>query len=110
MFASNYVVTLAAVAGRLAGEAGVGSDEALSLYLPLLRGAAGNLDAGPPAALTGPIARGDLATIAAHLEALGPDDRELYCRLGLATLAVAIAAGLSDEAAAGVKALLAGKR
>ncbi|TNF28063.1 MAG: DUF2520 domain-containing protein, partial [Deltaproteobacteria bacterium] len=44
---------------------------------PLARGAVANLaDAPPEAAITGPIARGDLATIDAHLEALDAlDDR-----------------------------------
>ena len=35
---------------------------------------------------TGPIARGDTATVAAHLEAIGPDLQPLYRALGRATL------------------------
>ncbi|MGH7498515.1 MAG: Rossmann-like and DUF2520 domain-containing protein, partial [Gemmatimonadales bacterium] len=69
VFASNYVVALAGVAERLARSAGVPEADALRLYLPLLRSAAANLDAGPVAALTGPIARGDADTVVAHLAA-----------------------------------------
>lgn len=107
VFASNFVVALAGVAERLARAAGVPADEAPRLYLPLLRGAVANLDAGPAAALTGPILRGDLDTITAHLAALGPNDGELYRRLGLATLPLAEQAGLSPEVAARVRELLA---
>ncbi len=107
VFASNYVVALAGVAERLAREAGVSAEEALRLYLPLLRGTAANLDAGPVAALTGPIARGDAGTVSAHLAALGPEDGALYRRLGAATLALAEAAGLSSDAAGRIRAALA---
>jgi predicted short-subunit dehydrogenase-like oxidoreductase (DUF2520 family) len=106
VFASNFVVALAGVAERLARSAGVPPDEAPRLDLPLLRGAVANLDAGPAGALTGPILRGDVDTIAAHLAALGPNDGELYRQLGLATLPLAEQAGLSPEAASRVRELL----
>ncbi len=109
VFVSNFVVALAGVAERLARGAGVPADEALRLYLPLLRGAVANLDAGPAAALTGPILRADAGTIAAHLAALGDGDRELYRRLALATLPVAEEAGLSAEGAARLRELLTGR-
>ena len=107
VFAANYLVALAGVAERLALEAGVSPADASRLYLPLLRGAASNLDAGAASALTGPIVRGDLETIRAHLAALGAEDRELYRRLGLATLPLAREAGLSVEGAARIGDLLA---
>lgn len=100
VFVSNFVVALAGVAERLARGAGVPADEAIRLYLPLLRGAVANLDAGPAAALTGPILRGDTGTIAAHLAVLNDADRELYRRLGLATLPLAEQAGLSADGVA----------
>jgi predicted short-subunit dehydrogenase-like oxidoreductase (DUF2520 family) len=106
VFAANFLVALAGVAERLAREAGIPDVDAGRVYLPLLRGAASNLDAGAAAALTGPIVRGDVATIRAHLGALGAEDRELYRRLGLATLPLARQAGLSGEAAARVAELL----
>jgi predicted short-subunit dehydrogenase-like oxidoreductase (DUF2520 family) len=107
VFVANYLIALAGVAERLALEAGVPPGDASRLYLPLLRGAASNLDAGAAAALTGPIVRGDLETIRAHLAALGAEDRALYRQLGLATLPLARLAGLSVERAARVGDLLA---
>lgn len=109
VFAANFLVALAGVAERLARDAGVTPDDASRLYLPLLRGTASNLDAGAAAALTGPIVRGDIETIRAHLAVLGAEDRELYRRLGLATLPLARKAGLSGEAATKVSDLLDGK-
>lgn len=109
VFAANFLVTLAGVAERLAREAGVPGEDAPRIYLPLLQGAASNLDAGAAAALTGPIVRGDVETIRAHLAALGAADRELYRRLGLAALPLAREAGLSREAAARVGEALAGE-
>lgn len=107
VFAGNFVLALAAIADRLARDAGVAPDEASRMYLPLLQGAAANLARGPAAALTGPVARGDLETIRAHLSALGAEDRELYRHLSLALLPVAREAGLSDATARVVGALLA---
>lgn len=98
-FAANYTTVLAAVAERLAVTAGVAPDVARRLYLPLIRGAAANLDAGPSAALTGPVRRGDAATVAAHLEALSAVDRELYVHLAREALRLARDAGLPPDAA-----------
>ncbi len=108
VFAANFLVALAGVAERLAREAGVPPADASRLYLPLLRGAVVNLDAGAAHALTGPIVRGDVETIRAHLAALTAEDRDLYRRLGLATLPLAREAGLSMEAAARVGDVLGG--
>jgi predicted short-subunit dehydrogenase-like oxidoreductase (DUF2520 family) len=99
-FAANYTTALVAVAERLAAGAGIHPDIARRLYLPLIRGAAANLEAGPAAALTGPVRRGDVETVMAHLAALGPADRALYLLLAREALRLAREAGLSDEAAA----------
>jgi predicted short-subunit dehydrogenase-like oxidoreductase (DUF2520 family) len=64
----------------------------------LIRGAAANLEIGPVAALTGPVRRGDAETVAAHLRALSPGDRELYLLLAREALRLAREAGLSAEA------------
>jgi predicted short-subunit dehydrogenase-like oxidoreductase (DUF2520 family) len=96
--AANYTVVLAAVAERLAGSAGVSPDVARRLYLPLIRGAAANLEIGPAAALTGPVRRGDAETVAAHLKALPPEARKLYLLLAREALQLAREAGLSAEA------------
>jgi len=96
----NYVVALAGAAARLAASAGVPAELASRLYLPLMVGALENLDRQTPAAaLTGPVRRGDLGTIRAHLAALGPDDRVLYAALGLEALRLAREAGLDPARA-----------
>ena len=66
---------------------GVPEPQARAALLPLALGALEKLRLQPPAAaITGPAARGDLATIAAHRKALSPDLRRLYdllTRVGL---------------------------
>jgi len=77
------------------------------MYLPLVRGVAASLERQSPAeALTGPVRRGDVATIRAHLEALEPEDRELYARLGLQALTLAREAGLEPARAVEVERVL----
>jgi predicted short-subunit dehydrogenase-like oxidoreductase (DUF2520 family) len=98
-FAANYTTALVAVAERLALAAGIAPAVARRLYLPLIRGAAANLEAGPAAALTGPVRRGDVDTVTAHLAALGPDDRQLYLLLAREALRLAREAGLPSEPA-----------
>jgi predicted short-subunit dehydrogenase-like oxidoreductase (DUF2520 family) len=106
-FVANYTIALVGVAERLARSAGVPDEVAAKLYLPLLGGAVANLTAlGPAASLTGAVRRGDLQTIRAHLQALGPEDRELYRAVGRAAVALASEAGLDAAAAARVNAAL----
>lgn len=105
-FVANYTLALAGVAERLAISAGIAPELAGRMFRPLLEGAVANLRLGPAAALTGPVRRGDLATIRAHLGILAPADRRLYCDLGLATLALARVAGLPQETAARVEEVL----
>jgi predicted short-subunit dehydrogenase-like oxidoreductase (DUF2520 family) len=108
-FVANYTVALVGVAERLARSAGVPSDVAARLYLPLLGGAVANLTSlGPAAALTGAVRRGDVQTIQSHLEALGPEDRELYRTVGRAAVLLAREAGLNDVAIEKVVAVLDG--
>jgi predicted short-subunit dehydrogenase-like oxidoreductase (DUF2520 family) len=104
VFASNFPVVLAAVAERLLARAGVGAAEARPAVRHLLSSAAANLAAGDDAALalTGPVARGDVATVARHLAALA-DDAEadaLYRTLARATLGLAPAGDARDALAA----------
>jgi predicted short-subunit dehydrogenase-like oxidoreductase (DUF2520 family) len=97
-FVANYTVALVGVAERLARSAGVPADIAGRLYLPLLAGAVANLSSlGPAAALTGAVRRGDVHTIQSHLDALGPEDRELYRIVGRAAVLLAREAGLSES-------------
>jgi predicted short-subunit dehydrogenase-like oxidoreductase (DUF2520 family) len=79
--ASNFLVTLQAAAERVAG-----IDR--ELLAPLVRAAAENWAREGHAALTGPIARGDEATVDSHREAIAaraPDLLELYDALAEAT-------------------------
>ena len=73
--ASNHLVALLGQVSRVAATAGV----PLDAYLDLVRGTVDNVAAlGPAAALTGPVARGDEATVARHLAALDPAERPAY--------------------------------
>jgi predicted short-subunit dehydrogenase-like oxidoreductase (DUF2520 family) len=110
-FASNYVVTLADRAVSLWEVMGLTREEALAALLPLMRGTVRNLEeVGLPAALTGPVARGDVGTVRRHLDALNgtaPWLLGLYQELGLATLPVAEAkGGLSRDAVQELRQLL----
>lgn len=76
--AANHLVALLGQVDRLARRAGV----PLEAYLDLARGALDNVaEVGPAAALTGPVARGDRATVTAHLAAIPEDERTAYAVL-----------------------------
>jgi predicted short-subunit dehydrogenase-like oxidoreductase (DUF2520 family) len=69
--ASNGLVALADEAAGMLVACGVPKAKALDALVPLMRSALSGLErAGLPGALTGPIARGDTATVEAHLAAL----------------------------------------
>lgn len=102
--ASNYLVAVLDLALRLAGEAGVGRKEAWKVLQPLVNGTLSNIDTvGIPEALTGPISRGDVETVARHLESMKektPALVPLYKALGVHTITVAVAKGTLNEAPA----------
>lgn len=105
--ASNYLVALTGVAVRMLEQAGVDGDDAVRALLPLLRGTLDNVEhLGVKAAVTGPIARGDVDTVRLHLARLSPGDRVLYSGLGLELLRLARAAGLDEGRAAEIEMLL----
>ena len=84
VLAGNAPLALLAEATRLLEGAGVSADTAHAALAALLEGAAHNARrAGPAAALTGPVARGDRDAITAHLDALAsyPEARDLYLHL-----------------------------
>ena len=93
--ASNYLVTIADLALSLMSCAAVPQQEALSVLQPLMLGTLKNIaEKGPAMALTGPISRGDLNTIASHLNAIGSRDKnalELYTALARRTVDIAAA-------------------
>jgi predicted short-subunit dehydrogenase-like oxidoreductase (DUF2520 family) len=69
--ACNYVIGLTDLAHRALIAAGIESERAMAMLGPLLQTTAENLVRfGPVETLTGPVARGDVSTVAAHLEAL----------------------------------------
>jgi predicted short-subunit dehydrogenase-like oxidoreductase (DUF2520 family) len=71
VFASNYLVTLLDLAQHAYVEAGVTPETALQLMEPLVRATVDNVfRLGPKAALTGPIARGDMATVRLQQDAV----------------------------------------
>jgi predicted short-subunit dehydrogenase-like oxidoreductase (DUF2520 family) len=88
----NTPLALLARATSLLEEAGVDGATAHRALAALLAGAVHNaVSDGPAAALTGPVVRGDAATVARHLDVLAadPTTRELYRRLSLETLGLA---------------------
>jgi predicted short-subunit dehydrogenase-like oxidoreductase (DUF2520 family) len=109
---SNHTVALFDAAARLFAAAGIPPSESHAPLAALLSGTAQNLaSAGVPAALTGPIARGDAATVRAHLEALrrsAPELAESYVAMARRTLVVAREKGsLTADAAVEIERLLA---
>jgi len=101
--ASNYLVVLAAAAERLMGEAGLDPAVARDGVAALMAGTLANARADGAAALTGPIVRGDVATVRAHLAVLPPELQDLYRALGRAALTHA---RLPDQAARELRSLL----
>ena len=89
VMASNLGMTLLAEAVDLLEKAGVERGRALQGLAGLVRGGLeASVDAGLPAALTGPVTRGDVATLAAHLEVLAGDPELLSAYLAVTRLAL----------------------
>lgn len=79
--ASNHLVALMGQVHRIAGGIGVPGEA----YLHLAAGALQNVaEVGPADALTGPVARGDWDTVARHLAAIDPSEREAYLAMAAA--------------------------
>lgn len=73
--AANHLVALLGQVERLAASCGV----PFEAFMPLVRSAVDNAAAlGPHDALTGPVARGDVATVNAHLAALPAEEHDAY--------------------------------
>ena len=100
VFASNFPAVLAALAGELMRSTGVSTADARGAVTALLRASVANLHDGEPAhVLTGPIARGDAATVRAHLAALASDDRAsaIYRTLSAAAVDLLAAVPSTDH-------------
>ena len=90
VMAAGGVVSLLSAAVAAFAEAGIGPEQALRALLPLsqsaLRGASAR---GLSGGLTGPVKRGDLAVVQAHLNALPADLSTLYRLLSQRALRLA---------------------
>lgn len=95
--ASNYLVTVVDFAVTIYEALGLTRAEAVKAVMPLVRGTVNNIErVGVPDALTGPIARGDVATVEGHIEVLTktmPGMLSLYRELGRHTVKVGLAKG-----------------
>jgi predicted short-subunit dehydrogenase-like oxidoreductase (DUF2520 family) len=88
---------------------GVEGDQGSAALLALMEGTLQNVrEKGVPLALTGPIARGDVAVVRTHLEALPEAEKPLYKALLKATIPIGRAKGTLSEAAARELEVLAG--
>lgn len=111
MILSNGLVAVYKAGTEAFQRAGVAPDEASAMSVPLLRGTLLNLIRGGVSdALTGPIERGDVETVKAHLKALGtgyPEGLAFYRALVKEVLTIATEkGGLSPEAQAELAKLL----
>jgi len=109
VLASNAVVALLATAARAFEDAGV--DDAVTKFLPLSLASVGNVGAlGPGDALTGPVVRGDAATVDRNLHALAertPSAVAPYVALSRAAADLAANAGrIDDEQRAAIEEVL----
>ena len=109
--ASNAFVALEATAAGLLAGAGLDREAAEAVLLPLVQGTLQNVkNFGLEKALTGPILRGDVATVGEHLEALGGDPAalEIYRVLGRRILGLAARSGLPAGRVSALKRRLGG--
>lgn len=111
VMACNYLVVLLDAALSMYDQIGMGGRRGMQALRPLLEGTLDNVERlGGAGALTGPIARGDVQVVKAHLDWLGthrPDLVALYVALGRSTVTVARRKGtLGTSDAAALKRLL----
>jgi predicted short-subunit dehydrogenase-like oxidoreductase (DUF2520 family) len=110
VMAGNVLIAVVDAAARMMTAAGVGYQEALESIGPLCRASLDNaLLLGPQAALTGPVARGDVETVRSHVAALAgaPDAvAQLYRSAGHCLLDLARRRGLPDTSLRAIAAAL----
>lgn len=113
VIASNFPVVLASVAGHLLHDIGIPDSSAYHVVESLMSGAFANMKhALPDDALTGPLARGDVETVAKHMRGLEGHDRALEVYRALSTAALGIAQHRGADAAklAALRGVLRGSR
>jgi predicted short-subunit dehydrogenase-like oxidoreductase (DUF2520 family) len=109
VIASNFPVVLLAIAARVLTSAGVSDEAARGALASLMTAAAENVSAAAPsAALTGPVARGDVETVRAHLAALSgaPEVLEVYRVMSREAIPLAESGGTDSERLEQLKRLL----
>ena len=95
---ANLVVALFDLALEMAQRGGIDRERARAMLLPLLRSSVANLEHHTPEeALTGPVSRGDEATIARHERALATHPELLEIYVLLTARARSLAARASEE-------------
>ncbi len=86
VMASNYLVSLIEAAGEIAAAGGLDKAESQRALMPLVQKSVANIAKSDhlPDALSGPVARGDVSTVAGHLKLLEqhPQLASLYSKLG----------------------------
>lgn len=111
VMASNHLVAIIDAAVQTMQHAGLDEWTAVLALAPIIRASLKNaLAIGPSQALTGPVQRGDLTTIDAHLQALehfAPTIRNLYSAASLQALDIALRRGLDQQIVARIEARLA---
>jgi predicted short-subunit dehydrogenase-like oxidoreductase (DUF2520 family) len=114
VMATNYIAALMDSAEQLMLLAGVPKEDALRALAQPARTSIDNVvRCGAVEALTGPVMRGDAATVTEHtraMEGIEPSIAELYKAAGLHALHMARRRGLGDEAAGSVHRALLGRR
>lgn len=110
-YVGPFLIALLREAARLWGHLGADEAQALRALLPLLRGTvAAASDAGLAGGMGGCVARGDVGTVARHLQAMGAFDAsmlDLYRHLALRTVPLGLERGtLQPERAEAITRLL----
>lgn len=96
--ASNYLVAAIDAAAAVLASAGVAPDQAARALVPLAEGALKNVAAhGTTGGLTGPVRRGDVATVRRHLDAVRDRPELAAIYRALARRAVEIAARIDGR-------------
>ena len=103
VMACGLVAELAGLAAEMWSQFGVPRERALASLAPLIEATAAAIrEKGLPGAITGPYVRGDVSTVAMHLEATAaqsPDVARAYATLALAGLPIAAEQGSLTAAA-----------
>jgi len=103
VMASGLLAGLAGLAAEMWSQFGVPRDRALASLAPLIESTARSLrEHGLPAAMTGPYVRGDVQTVAMHLEVMAAQSHDVahaYAALALAQMHIAAEQGSLTESA-----------